>query len=205
MTCTESRATKPRTSWFSKAFVWLMAVIGFLCRVLLLAWATLAIYYSNLPWAWLRLVAGGGVFGFRYLGLVADAQTANALGFCRIVSLRARLVDLYPPFPRSSMAARGVGDAPGNHRRRPRAHHRFSQFRIPQPDDFTVRYEERESLISHLTSLDFFVSYWKQGPVGHTFVSFNFDNALPSAYPSKQGRRSAKASTQSPRFSSNSS
>ncbi|HEU0274822.1 MAG TPA: hypothetical protein VFQ83_09880, partial [Candidatus Udaeobacter sp.] len=32
-----------------------MAVIGFFCRVLLLAWATLAIYYSNLPWAWLRL------------------------------------------------------------------------------------------------------------------------------------------------------
>jgi hypothetical protein len=46
-------------------------------------------------------------------------------------------------------------------------------------DDFTVRYEEREFLISHLTSVDFFVSYWKQGPVGHTFLSFTFDNALP--------------------------
>jgi hypothetical protein len=30
-------------------------------------------------------------------------------------------------------------------------------------------------LISHLTSLDFFVSYWKRGLVGHTFVSFNFE------------------------------
>jgi hypothetical protein len=53
---TDSRAVKARTSWFSKLFIWLIAVTGFLCRVLLLAWATLAIYYSNLPWAWLRVV-----------------------------------------------------------------------------------------------------------------------------------------------------
>jgi hypothetical protein len=52
---TGSRVVKARTSWFSKPFVWLIAVTGFLCRVLLLAWATLAVYYSNLPWAWLRL------------------------------------------------------------------------------------------------------------------------------------------------------
>ncbi len=46
-------------------------------------------------------------------------------------------------------------------------------------DDFTVRYEEREVLLSHLTALDFYVSYWSEGPVGHTFLSFIFDNAPP--------------------------
>ena len=46
-------------------------------------------------------------------------------------------------------------------------------------NDFTVRYEERELSLSHLTSVDFFVSYWKVGPVGHTFLSFVFDNAPP--------------------------
>jgi len=46
-------------------------------------------------------------------------------------------------------------------------------------DDFTVRYDEREMLLSHLTFVDFFVSYWKSGPVGHTFLSFVFDNAPP--------------------------
>ena len=46
-------------------------------------------------------------------------------------------------------------------------------------DDFTVRYEEREVSLSHLTGLDFFISYWMPGPVGHTFVSFIFDNAPP--------------------------
>jgi hypothetical protein len=46
-------------------------------------------------------------------------------------------------------------------------------------NDFTVRYEEREVQLSHLTGLDFFVSYWSEGPVGHTFLSFIFDNAPP--------------------------
>jgi hypothetical protein len=46
-------------------------------------------------------------------------------------------------------------------------------------DDFAVRYEEREVQLSHLTAVDFFVSYWTKGPVGHTFLSFIFDNAPP--------------------------
>ena len=33
--------------------------------------------------------------------------------------------------------------------------------------------------ISHLIGLDFYVSYWTEGPVGHTFLSFVFDNAPP--------------------------
>ena len=46
-------------------------------------------------------------------------------------------------------------------------------------NDFTGRYEEREVQLSHLTDLDFFVSYWSEGLVGHTFLSFIFDNAPP--------------------------
>ena len=46
-------------------------------------------------------------------------------------------------------------------------------------NDFTVRYEEREIRLSHLTALDFFVSYWREGLVGHTFLSFIFDDAPP--------------------------
>ena len=42
-----------------------------------------------------------------------------------------------------------------------------------------MRYEEREVQLSHLTGLDFFVSYWSEGLVGHTFLSFIFDNAPP--------------------------
>jgi hypothetical protein len=46
-------------------------------------------------------------------------------------------------------------------------------------DDFDARYEEREVSLSHLTSIDFYISFWMTGPIGHTFLSFNFDNAPP--------------------------
>ena len=55
----------------------------------------------------------------------------------------------------------------------------YRNFEYRTKDDFTVRYDEREVSLSHLTSVDFFVSYWKVGPVGHTFLSFVFDNAPP--------------------------
>ena len=37
----------------------------------------------------------------------------------------------------------------------------------------------REVSLAHLIGVDFYVSYWMPGPVGHTFVSFVFDNAPP--------------------------
>jgi hypothetical protein len=52
-------------------------------------------------------------------------------------------------------------------------------FKYRSRDDFTVRYEEREVSLSHLTGIDFFVSYWSEGPVAHTFLSFIFDNVPP--------------------------
>ena len=56
-------------------------------------------------------------------------------------------------------------------------------FEYRSVNDFTVRHEEREVQLSHLTALDFFVSYWSKGLigglVGHTFLSFIFDNAPP--------------------------
>ena len=39
-----------------KVFRWLLAGVRTLCLILVLGWGTLAIYYSNLPWGWARLV-----------------------------------------------------------------------------------------------------------------------------------------------------
>ena len=41
------------------------------------------------------------------------------------------------------------------------------------------RYEEREIRLSQLTGLDFYVSYFTDGPIGHTFLSFIFGDAPP--------------------------
>ncbi len=46
-------------------------------------------------------------------------------------------------------------------------------------DDFTPRYREREVQLSHLVGVDFYISYWMPGPIGHTFLSFTFEDAEP--------------------------
>ena len=43
---------------------WLGAGLGFLARVVLIAWASFAIYYSNLPWPGLRLALAVAFAGF---------------------------------------------------------------------------------------------------------------------------------------------
>lgn len=55
----------------------------------------------------------------------------------------------------------------------------YRHFDYRSADDFTPRYEERELRLSQLRSMDFFLSYWHLGPVGHTFASFNFSDAPP--------------------------
>ena len=54
-----ANSSRHATATFSRTHLtslgWLIAAIGFLCRALPLTWATLAIYYSNLPWAGLRI------------------------------------------------------------------------------------------------------------------------------------------------------
>jgi len=52
-------------------------------------------------------------------------------------------------------------------------------FQYRSRDDFTARYEEREMRLSDLAGIDFYVSYWREGLVGHTFLSFIFNNAPP--------------------------
>jgi Domain of unknown function (DUF4105) len=177
MTFADSRAIKARKSWLSKAFIWLIAVIGFLCRVLLLAWATLALY-SNLPWAWLRLVMAVAFLAFGVWALWVTRRPRMFLAFAGVF-LSVLVWALHRPShdrhwqPEVAVMPRAVID--GDRVRITG----LRNFEYRSTDDFTVRYKEREFLISHLTSLDFFVSYWKKGPVGHTFLSFNFDNALP--------------------------
>jgi hypothetical protein len=56
-------------------------------------------------------------------------------------------------------------------------------FEYRTQDDCTVRYKERDVSLSHLTGVDFYVSFWMEGPIGHAFPSFVFDNAPPLGVP----------------------
>jgi hypothetical protein len=55
----------------------------------------------------------------------------------------------------------------------------YRHFNFRSRDDFDAHYIERDIDLSRLASVDLLLSYWKVGPVGHTFLSFNFDDGSP--------------------------
>ena len=165
---------------FASRFLgWLIAGIWFLFRVLLIAWATLAIYYSNLPWAWLRLGLAVAFAAFAIWALWLSRQRRMSVAFIALyLGVVAWWIAIPPSHdrewrPEVAVMPRAVID--GDRVRITGVRN----FDYRTRNDFTVRYEEREVLLSHLTGVDFYVSYWSEGLVGHTFLSFIFDNAPP--------------------------
>jgi len=174
-----ARQPSARKGLLSKILAWPIKGIWLLFRVLLIAWATLAIYYSNLPVAALRL-ALAILFAVLSIWLLwlSRARHASVLFAVLFLGVAAWWLSILPShdrpwrpevavMPRATIDGdrvwiTGVRD-----------------FEYRSLNDFTPRYEEREVQLSHLTSLDFFVSYWSEGLVGHTFLSFIFDNAPP--------------------------
>lgn len=155
----------------------------------MIAWAVLAIYYSNLPSPRARLV----------LAVAFGAFAVGALWVTRRRALRRAF-----PFAFAALAVWWLF-IPASHDRPwrredavlPRAVISgdrvslvgFRNFTYRGRDDFDVRYERREVSLAHLASLDLFVSYWKPGPVAHTFVSFDFDDGTPPVCISIETRR----------------
>ena len=167
----------------SKVLNWLIRGIWLLFRVLLIAWATLAIYYSNLPSAGLRL-ALALVFAIvaTWLLFLSRDRRAFAIFVVLFLGVVAWFLSISPSHDRPwrlevAVMPRATIDGDRVHITGVR------NFEYRSVNDFTVRHEEREVQLSHLTAIDFFVSYWSKGLigglVGHTFLSFIFDNASP--------------------------
>jgi len=165
----------------SSALGWLTAGGRFLVHALLIAWATLAIYYSNLPTAELRLGFAAAFAVFAIWALWLSRQRRMSVVFLvMFFGVVGWWISISPSHDREWRPEVAV---------MPRAFVDGDRVRITgvrsfdyrTRNDFTVRYEEREVWLSHLIALDFYVSYFTEGPVGHTFVSFIFDNAPPLA------------------------
>lgn len=165
----------------STLLMWLRKPIGLLIRIMLVSWAVLAIYYSNLPWSWLRTIAAGAFAGFAIWALWRSRQPRMSVLFLvMFFGVVAWWISIPPSHdrdwrPEVAVMPRAVID--GDRVRLTGVRN----FDYRSRSDFTVRYEEREVSLSHLMALDFYVSYFTEGPVGHTFVSFVFDNAPPLA------------------------
>jgi hypothetical protein len=146
---------------------------------MLIAWATLAIYYSNLPWAGPRLVLAGAFAAFAIWGLWLSRRRYMPVAVAALFLGVVAWWILIPPShdrpwrPEVAVMPRAIID--GDRVRLTGVRN----FDYRTRNDFTVRYEEREVWLSHLIALDFYVSYFSEGPVGHTFLSFIFDNAPP--------------------------
>ncbi len=146
---------------------------------LMAVWATLAIYYSNLPWGWARLALAAvfAAFGIWALWITPRrvARWAFGAAFAAVLFwfISIEPSDDRPWRPEVAVKPRAIIE--GDIIRITGYRHFYFRTR----DDFDVRYEEREVQLSHLTSVDLFISFWLPGPLGHTFVSFNFDNGPP--------------------------
>ncbi len=168
---------KPRSPrWLSKPLSWMGAVLGFLFRLGLTGWGTLAIYWSNLPWPWARIAMAAGFLIFGIWALWFGRKPwAFALAFLAVLTWWW----LIPPSDdrdwREEVAVKPRVEIDGDRI----MIRNVRNFDFRSRDDFTARYEDREVLLSHLTGIDFFLSFWMEGPVGHTWVSFLFDNAPP--------------------------
>jgi hypothetical protein len=157
----------------------LITVLWYLCRAVLIIWATLAIFYSNLPWPFLRLVLAGFFASFAIWALFLSRRRrvfVAAIGLFLSVVVWWILISLsHDRNWRQEVAVMPRAVINGDRVRIAGVRN----FDYRSTTDFTVRYEEREAQLSYLTALDFYVSYWSEGPVGHTFLSFIFDNAPP--------------------------
>jgi len=156
-----------------------LAGLWFLCRALLIAWAALAIYYSNLPWPELRLALAVVFVAFAIWAVFWRRRRSKTAAFAVVyLGVVTWWISISPSHDRNwrqevAVMPRAVID--GDRVRITGVRN----FDYRSRNDFTVRYEEREVQLSHLVALDFYVSYFMEGPVGHTFVSFIFDNAPP--------------------------
>lgn len=157
-------------------------VLHTLARVVkgtLLVWCVLAIYWSNLPHATLRVIAAVLFLAFGSWLLLSPQTTRTRL--CFYLAFAVVLVwwlTIQPSQDRPwkkevAVLPRAVlnGDTVTLKNVR--------NFRYRSVGDFDARYEDRTVQLSKLTGVSFFYSKWSDGPIAHTFVSFDFADAAP--------------------------
>src|SRR5215468_6384933 len=94
---TISASSKPRVSILRRLLGWLLGIIGFICKVLITAWGTLAIYFSNLPWSWLRISLACAFAVFSIWTLWVTRRRRRFLLFAAVFALLYVWWSLIPP------------------------------------------------------------------------------------------------------------
>lgn len=154
-------------------------VIRVVALALLLAWTSLAIHFSNLPWPLARTLLGISFAAFGIWALwIARRRGPILLLTALFVGVAGWWSTIEPTHDRvwrPEMAVMPRAVIEGDRVRISGVRN----FEFRSENDFTPRYEVREFSLDRLRSVDFYISYWMTGPVGHTFLSFIFEDAPP--------------------------
>jgi hypothetical protein len=149
-----------------------------LLLALAVVWAAFAIYYSNLPLLWFRITLAVAFVAFAIWTLWVSRPRRHMAFAAAFLGVLVWWIAIPPSHNRNwrpEVAVMPRATIDGDRVRITGVRN----FKYRSRNDFDVHYEEREIQLSHLTGLDFYVSYWSEGLVGHTFLSFIFDNAPP--------------------------
>jgi hypothetical protein len=172
---------KGRREGFPRRLLRIMFRVGrWVGSVLLIGWASLAIFYSNLPWPTTpRAVLAVAFAIFGIWALLVDrgrgAVWTFAVAFLAIAIWWSTIRPSADREWRADVAVMPRATIDGD---------RVTitgvrNFHYRDVDDFEPRYETREFSLANVTGVDFYVSYWMPGPIGHTFLSFDFKDAPP--------------------------
>ncbi|WP_367607646.1 DUF4105 domain-containing protein [Legionella sp. W05-934-2] len=175
-------SNKKKLPWYGKPFYWLYQIGLFLVKLGFILWAAGALYYIklDLPLSYVNgvLSISFTLFGIWVFWLEKTKRWVRGYYLLYIGLLISWWSLMTPSHDRPWLKEVAV---------MPKAYINGDTVRITgvrnfdyrSRDDFTVKYEERTVQLSHLVGLDLYISYFMPGPVGHTFVSFIFDNAPP--------------------------
>src|SRR5215472_14299564 len=130
---------------------WLIAVIKSLVLILVITWTTLAIYYSNLPWAELRLGLAVAFAAFAIWAFwLTRRRRMPRVAYALVLGVIAWWLTITPSHDRNwrpEVAVMPRAFIAGDHVRLTGVRN----FDFRSRDDFTAHWEERDIDLSHLT------------------------------------------------------
>ncbi len=160
---------------YTKRLIKCLAMVLFQCCLfIMMGWATVAIYYSNLPlfirpWA-TGLFAIGSLFFLVFQYRTRWARQAFLAAFVLVLSWWL----LIPPSNNRDWQPDMTTLAWADITKDKVTLHNIRNFDYQTETDFTVRHYDKTFDLSQLKSIDFFLVYWGSPKIAHTMMSFNF-------------------------------
>ena len=139
-------------------------------------WSTAAVYYSNLPTAWLRGIAAM-VFGLVLIGVLVRVRPkwlARLVCFAVFGAVVVWFLLIPPSNDRDWLPDVAVLPYAELSDQRVTIHNiRNCDYR--SETDYTVHHYDKTFDLAKLQSVDFFVVYWGSPMIAHTMMSFGFE------------------------------